>query len=131
MELKLAVICEAARERPDGRVDIIGVFDELRAPAFPAVQERMTVVFIVEWSAEEVGEQPFRANLVHANGAKILGLEGVTVVHAPGASPAMTRLIQPLEKVVFPAAGDYHFELVAGGGVMDVARIRLRELPPE
>jgi hypothetical protein len=109
MELKLAVICEAARERPDGRVDIIGIFDELHAPAFPAVQERMTVVFVLEWAADESGDQPFRANLVHANGMKILGLEGHTVVHASGNAPAKTRLIQPLEKVVFPAAGSYHF----------------------
>src|SRR5205085_8943356 len=92
MELKLAVICEAARERPDGRVDIIGVFDELHAPAFPAVQERMTVVFVMEWSAEEEGDQPFRANLVHESGRKILGIEGHTVVSAGPSGRAVTRL---------------------------------------
>lgn len=131
MELKLALICETARERSDGRLDIIGVFDELHAPAFPAVQERMTVVFVMEWSADEVGSQPFRADMVHSNGRKILGLEGHTVVHPAGAGRAITRLIQPLEKVVFPAAGDYHFELVAGGSMMDVAGLRLTERPAE
>ncbi len=130
MELKLAVVCEAARERPDGRLDIIGVFDELHAPAFPAVQERMTVVFIMEWSAGESGSQPFRADLVHASGRKILGLEGHTVVHAPGAGRAVTKLVQPLEKVVFPAAGDYHFDLVAGGNIVAAAGVRLTESEP-
>jgi hypothetical protein len=129
MELKLAVVCEAARERPDGRIDIIGVFDELHAPAFPAVQERMTVVFVMEWAATETGSQPFRANLVHATGRKILGLEGHTVVHGPSAGRAVTRLVQQLDKVVFPASGDYHFELVAGGEVLEVAGIRLTESP--
>lgn len=129
MELKLAIVCEAARERPDGRLDIIGVFDELHAPAFPAVQERMTVVFVMEWSPEESGDQPFRANLVHSTGRKILGLEGHTEVHRAGAGRAVTRLVQPLDKVVFPAAGDYHFELVAGGAVVEVAGIRLAQSP--
>jgi hypothetical protein len=129
MELKLAVICEAARERPDGRLDIIGVFDELHAPAFPAVQERMTVVFVMEWGADEAGSQPFRADMLHSNGRKILGLEGHTVVHPPGAGRAITRLVQPLDKVVFPAAGEYHFELVAGGSIVEVAGLRLTESP--
>jgi hypothetical protein len=131
MELKLAVICEAARERPDGRLDIIGIFDELRAPAFPAVQERMTVVFVMEWGADEAGSQPFRADLVHESGRKILGLDGHTVVHPPGAGRAMTKLVQPLDKVVFPAAGAYHFELVAGGNIVEVAGLRLTEAPLE
>ena len=129
MELKLAVVCEAARERGDGRLDIIGVFDELHAPAFPAVQERMTIVFVMEWSASETGDQPFRANLVHSTGRKILGIEGHTVVHPAGRGRAMTKLVQQLDKVVFPAAGDYHFELVAGGDVTEVAGIRLTETP--
>ncbi len=131
MELKLAVICEAARERPDGRLDIIGVFDELLAPAFPAVQERMTVVFVMEWSNDEAGDQPFRADLVHESGRKILGLEGHTVVAPRASGRAMTKLVQPLDKVVFPAPGDYHFELVAGGNIVEVAGIRLKESPVE
>ena len=131
MELKLAVICEAARERPDGRLDVIGIFDELHAPAFPAVQERMTVVFVMEWGPDETGDQPFRADLVHETGRKILGLEGHTVVHPPSIGRAITKLVQPLDKVVFPAAGMYRFELVAGGNLVEVAGIRLREAPPE
>ncbi|MEO5509315.1 MAG: hypothetical protein ABIV28_00805 [Longimicrobiales bacterium] len=131
MELKLAVICEAARERPDGRLDVIGIFDELRAPAFPAVQDRMTVVFVMEWGPDETGDQPFRADLVHESGRKILGLEGHTVVHPPSAGRAITKLVQPLEKVVFPAAGVYHFELVAGGDIKEVAGLRLADAAPQ
>ena len=129
MELKLAVICETARERPDGRIDVIGIFDELHAPAFPAVHERMTIVFVMEWAAEEHGEQPFRADLVHENGRKILGLQGYTTVQPVGAGRPKTRLIQQLDKVVFPAPGEYRFELVAGGDIRDTVRIRLVENP--
>jgi hypothetical protein len=129
MELKLAVICETARERPDGRVDVIGIFDELHATAFPAVQERMTVVFIMEWTAEEYGEQAFRVDLIHSSGRKILGLQGVTIVQPVPSGRPKTRLIQPLEKVVFPGSGEYHWELVAAGEIYETARIRLVENP--
>jgi hypothetical protein len=48
-------------------------------------------------------------------------------VSAGPSGRAVTRLIQLLDKVVFPAAGDYHFELVAGGDIVEVAGVRLTE----
>jgi hypothetical protein len=117
MELKLAVDCDDAHERPDGKIDIHGVFSELTAPGFPAMQERLTVVFVIEWSDEEVGEQPLRADLVDDQRQRVLTIQGHTDVLAAtdeGARP-QTRLIMPLEKIVFPHAGRYHFDLVAGG----------------
>lgn len=121
MILKLSAACEAARERPDGRLDLVGVFNELSAPGFPAMQDRMTVVFIVEWEEDEAGEQPLRADLVHESGRKVLTIEGQTEVDARGSdrSPAQTRLVMPLEKVIFPQPGRYRFELLAGGHSVD------------
>jgi hypothetical protein len=121
MILKLSAVCEAARERPDGRLDLVGVFNELSAPGFPAVQERMTVVFLVEWAADESGRQPLRADMIDDTGRKILTIQGHTDVEARGAdrAPAQTRLIMPVEKVVFPSPGRYRFQLVAGGDAAD------------
>jgi hypothetical protein len=121
MILRLSAVCEAARERPDGRVDLVGVFNELSAPGFPAMQDRMTAVFVVEWSADEAGRQPLRADLVDESERKVLTIQGHTDVDArdPGRPPAQTRLIMPLERVIFPAAGRYRFQLVAGGDSVD------------
>jgi hypothetical protein len=117
MILRLSAVCERAQERPDGRFDMIGVFHELSAPGFPAVQERMTAVFLVEWSADEAGRQPLRADLLDEQGRKVLTIQGHTDVDArpAGHAPALTRLIMPLERVIFPAPGMYRFEVVAGG----------------
>jgi hypothetical protein len=131
MELILALLCEEVRERADGRLDFLGVFDELSAPGFPAKQDRLIAVFILEWSAAEAGQQPLRADLVTATGEKVLSIQGHTDV-AAGASggPApRTRLVMPLENVVFPVAGRYHFRIEAGGRVLDACPLTLRELP--
>ncbi len=119
MNLTMAVICDEARERPDGRFDIVGVYSELSAPGFPAIQERMTVVFVIEWAVEEAGTQVLRADLTDADGQRILTIEGETEVsrRAGDRPPAMTRMIMPLEQVIFPRAGRYRFDLVAGGDV--------------
>ncbi|MGH7552069.1 MAG: DUF6941 family protein [Longimicrobiales bacterium] len=119
MELILAVICDQAAERPDGKLDLIGVFNELSAPGFPALQERMTVVFVMEWSPEEAGRQPLRADLIDEDERRVLTIEGHTDVSARrgGNGRAQTRLILPLERIVFPRAGHYYFDLIAGGDV--------------
>ena len=117
MQLILALACESAHARPDGRLDIVGVFDELSAPGFPAVQDRMTVVFIMEWSTGQEGRQEFQADLVAADGTKVLTIEGHTDVPGAGSSRPRTQLIMPLERVIFPEAGEYRFALTAGGAV--------------
>jgi hypothetical protein len=120
MNLALAVLCDEVRERGDGKLDVIGVFSELSAPGFPAVQGRMTVVFVMEWTRDEAGAQVFRADLVQDCGRRILTIEGETTVtrHTEGRPLPRTRVVLPLQNVVFPEAGAYHFELVAGGDVM-------------
>jgi|SRR5690625_131874 len=119
MELILAVACDDARVRPDGKLDIEGVFNELYAPGFPAKQDRMTVVFIIEWGRDESGRIPLRADLVDEDGQKSFTIQGHTDVEPRPAdrAPAQTRLIMPLEDVVFPRAGRYHFELHLGDEV--------------
>jgi hypothetical protein len=131
MELKLALLCEEARDRQDGRFDVTGVFNELSAPGFPAIQARMTALFIMEWAADEAGTQEFRADLASAEGRRVLTIEGETEVpgRAPGRPPAQTRLVLPLEEIVFPGPGRYHFDLVAGGDVHRACTLFLTERP--
>jgi hypothetical protein len=117
MNIRLAVFCDQATERPDGRLDVAGIFDELAAPGFPAMQERMTVALVIEWDATEAGRQPLRADLVDDDETRILTIQGHTDVTAPGDDrrPARTRLVLPLERVIFPHEGRYHLDLIAGG----------------
>lgn len=131
MILRLSAVCESARERPDGRLDLSGIFNDLSAPGFPAMQERMTVVFVVEWEPDETGELPLRADMIDESGRKLLTIQGHTQVDARGAdrSPPQTRLIMPLEKVVFPKPGRYRFELVAGGDAADACSFFVGQAP--
>jgi hypothetical protein len=129
MDLTLALICDDARERPDGRLDIVGAYNELAAPGFPALQSRMTVVFVMEWTEEETGPQAFRADLVEESGTRVLTIEGETHVapRSAGRAPRRTRLILPLEQVVFPQAGRYRFEVLAGGDLYPACSIFVTE----
>jgi hypothetical protein len=131
MKVNLAVTCDAAGERADGKLDIQGIFNELSAPGFPAMQERMTVVFVLEWSADEAGQQPLRADLVDETGERVLTIQGHTEVAERGAgrAPAQTRLVMPVDRVVFPRQGRYTFELLAGGDTVPACSIFVTEVP--
>lgn len=111
------LFCKDARTRPDGKLDIHGVFNELYAPDFPARQERMVVVGIVEWQRDLEGRIPFAVDLIDEDGAAIFSIEGHTDVDArsPSRAPAKTHFILPLENVMFPAAGRYRLRINLNG----------------
>lgn len=129
MELILALACDDATVRPDGKLDVRGVFNELYAPGFPAAQDRMTVVFVMQWSPEENGRYEFRADLVDANDRKVLTIQGHTDVDRrdEGRAPPQTRLVMPLERVVFPEAGEYRFVLRIGEDTREAFPLFLSE----
>ena len=120
MNLLISLACEDVRTRPDGRLDFVGVFDRLHAPGFPAAQDRMTVVFVMEWDASDTGRHEFAADLMAPDTRTVLTIEGHTDVSVPaeGGRPR-TRLVMPLERVVFPVEGEYRFVLRLGDDRID------------
>jgi len=103
------LFCADAQAGPDGKLDIHGVFNELYAPDFPARQDQMVLVGIVEWQRDLQGRIPFTVDLTDSDGKAIFSIEGHTDVDARPASkaPAKTHFILPLKNVMFPEPGHY------------------------
>ena len=111
------LFCADAGPGPDGKLGIHGIFNELRARDFPARQDRMVLVGIVEWPRELEGRIPFAVELADPQGMTIFSVEGHTDVDArpPSMAPAKTHLILPLENVMFPAPGHYRAKVNVNG----------------
>jgi hypothetical protein len=133
MHVALSLICDEARVRPDGKMDVEGVFNELMAPGFPAKQERMVLVTTIEWSPGDEGRNKFRIDLVGPDGKPSLTVDGHTDVDSrdPGRPPPRTRLVLPLEEVVFPQAGRYAFQIRVKGRKLRGPSLFLLETPGE
>ena len=103
------LFCADAGTGPDGKLSIHGIFNELNAPDFPALQDRMVLVGIVEWQRDLEGRIPFAVDLDDPDGVSIFSIEGHTDVEARPSSkaPAKTQLILPLKNVMFPMPGHY------------------------
>ena len=117
MKLLLALLCDDARVTPDGKLDIHGLFNDLYAPGFPARQDGVVLVLVVEWAREDEGRFAFRVDLVAPDGKPSLTVNGHTDVdrRPDGRPPARTQLIMPLETVIFPVTGAYRFRIRVKG----------------
>lgn len=121
MNLVLAIACDAATVSPQGKLDVQGIYNELSAPNFPAAQERLTVVLVLEWGARDAGEQPIRADLIGPDGDMVITIQGHTEVELgpDNEVPPQTRMVLPLENVVFQEPGRYFFRIQAGSETVD------------
>src|SRR4051794_16481775 len=131
MKILYALLCENAAERPDGRLDVHGVFHQLYAPGFPAQQDQITLALALEWEPDERGRIEFSIELIDPGRAPALSIPGHTEggEQQPFQGPPQTRLVMPLEDVVFPAEGSYAFELVMGEQRQRLAPLHLIKDP--
>jgi hypothetical protein len=131
MKLRFSALCEDARPTPDGKVDVHGVYHDLSAPGFPAQQDRLVLVLVIEWEREDHGRYIFKADLEEDGGDISLTVEGETEVHRPGPDqpPARSQLIMPMEGVIFPRPGQYTFRVKVKGETLEGPGIYLMEVP--
>jgi hypothetical protein len=124
-----ALLCERAEAGEDERMTAHGIFRRLYAPGFPAQQDRLVLVVAMEWDAGEEGRHEFRIDLLDPADSPGLTISGHTDVRQHGGSepPAMTRLIMPIDDVVFPSAGRYEFVLHILGQQVPLAPLHLIE----
>ena len=116
MRVLYAALCESARERPDGRMDVNGVFHELFAPGFPAEQTDVELVVVLEWTADEVGRQSFGIDVLDPARSPVGTINGHTDVRLPAGpgGPPRTAMVVRLDRMVFPQAGTYELVLTVG-----------------
>lgn len=130
MDVTLALVADAANLSDEGKLNILGAFNVIGAPNFPAVHSRMVMVLRFAVHPGEAGlPKDVKIVLVNADGV-IMGSLPVHVdlpeVIPPGAT---SDGIFPLENVVFPASGDYVFEIQIGGETKTGVRLTLVENP--
>ena len=77
----------------------------------------MTLVLSLEWDRSDRGRYTFRVDVRGPGGQPTLTVEGQSEVAPRPADrpPPRTRLVLPLEEVVFPVPGRYEFRITAKG----------------
>ena len=133
MRILASAVCDHAAASPDGKLDVRGIFHDLYAAGFPARQARMMLVLALEWDRADSGRYTFRVDVRGPGGKTTLTLEGHSEVTPRPADrpPPRTRLVMPLEDVVFPEPGRYDFRGTAKGRTLRGPVLYLIRMEPE
>jgi len=129
MKVLTSALCDHAADSASGKLDLKGVFHDLYAPGFPARQGRMILVLVLEWDRGDDGRYDFRIDVRDPAGNLTLSVDGYSEVSPRPADrpPPRTRLVMPLEDVVFPVQGTYEFDIKVKGQLLRGPTLHLVE----
>lgn len=134
MDVTLAVLADYANVSQDGKLNILGVFQEVNPAGFPASIAQMFLVVSFEASAAEFGTQKnIRIALLETDGSEVMGMEGPIVVQPPPrpGSRAFINQIVGLQGLTFQSSGDYAFHILVNGDDKRAVPLRVNDVPSE
>ncbi len=129
MVISLALLADGANASQDGKLNILGIFNSLAAPLFPAVHPQLHLVLQFEATrAEEGKDKQIEIQLADGDGAKLFDIAAHLVVPrgAPGQRIRMNHILA-LNGVRFPKPGDYVFNVLIGGDQKAAVELKLFE----
>jgi hypothetical protein len=131
MDVKLAVLADFASITREGKLNILGIFDEINTPELPAQLPMFYVVVSYEAGPAEFDtEKSTQIAVTDADGNVMVRLQqDITVsrVRRPGTRSTMNQ-ITGIVGMPFPKAGDYQFAILIDGREGTTIRLRVNEM---
>jgi hypothetical protein len=117
LEVTVAVLADYANVSQDGKLNIMGIFQEINAPDLPFALPQMYLVLSFSAGPAEFGSlRNIRIPLLHSDGREILAMEAqmqVPWANRPGSRAYINEAIG-LAGVTFEQPGDYAFSVLIG-----------------
>jgi hypothetical protein len=130
VEVTLAVLADYANVSQDGKLNIMGIFQEVNPPVLPFPLPQMFLVVSFEAGPAEFGSRKnVRIALLDNDGSEMLALEGQVDVQRPprpGRRAYINQVIG-LNGITFPRAGDYAFSILVGGETKEAVGVHVNE----
>lgn len=112
----MAFLADEANVSQEGKLNVMGVFDRIAAPAYPIVHPRLVFAFRVQAEYEDSGRPfPIRVRLEDEDGGTLFEATGeiVAPMVPPGEFLGANQLFS-LVGVQFPHPGTYRFVVNVG-----------------
>ena len=107
------LVADYANLTGDGRVNVLGIFNQIRASNFPARHHSMWLIAKVSLDiGERAVTRPFEIRLLDEDSNSAFDLEGDLPFHqSESGMPPEINIVLPLNNLVFPQPGIYNFRL--------------------
>ena len=130
MHIQYVVLCDQVILGGDGKPSLIGIFNDIQAPAVPLTIPRLAFVARILFTADELGESKRVEILLTDPDGNELGRPGGELA-LPAAPPGLDSLAVdiPLQFDLFevPAFGRYTFLLHVDGSPAAAVQLAVRE----
>ena len=114
MDVDLALLADAATIDGSGKLNILGIFDQLHTPTFPARHPKMALVLRFSAPITETGRHEIEITLKDPAGSELMRLDGEMHL-GPGPSTTLGGIRVPhvlnMDGLVFPNPGAYAFDV--------------------
>jgi Family of unknown function (DUF6941) len=128
--LDFAVLADYALIDQQGKLSVLGLFQHVWVPAFPALHPRAHLVLRVRGRRSEIGQHSIRIRFVDDHGTTLVEGEGTVSFGEP---PAGVTDVEAGAVLVFdlplPLPGQYAFEISMDGGEGHRVPLTAAQLP--
>jgi len=127
MECTLALLADGANVTPDGKLNVLGVFNALGAAKYPVTHPQMFLVVRLETSNAESGMQKkVEIQLSDEDGKKLFAINAnLTVPKGSPGAPIRMNHILALNGIQFQKPGNYAFNVFVNGDIKAAVDLKL------
>ena len=132
MRVPLALLADYANVTSDGKLNIMGTFNTIRAVGFPSTHPQMRLITVMETDPAERGTtKTIEIVLLDADGNKLLQIGGSLQVAADAPLAQRFNQIVELTGVQFPRPGAYSFRISVNGEEKTSIDLKLEQIPAQ
>jgi uncharacterized protein DUF6941 len=112
MQVTLAVLADYVNNTPEGKLNIMGIFNSVSAPAFPTLIHDMRIIVKFQFSAAERGQtRNVQFKFLDTDGNELLALSQPLDVPGNALNPEVAHIVN-LRGIVIPTPGEYAFSIL-------------------
>lgn len=116
MDATFSFVADAANADATGKLNVLGIFGQIRPSAFPYLHPSMFVIFNLTASASEFGrKRDFEISLMDPDGHALQQIKASSVVPKPeSGGKATIQIVLQMVNTPFPKPGPYSIDLMVG-----------------
>ena len=133
MRIVIFLPADYANVTGDGKINVMGIFNQINAATFPARHASMHLVVKLAAELGEYGQQRQLSVKLHdPDGKEIFGLSGPIDIPKPqgGMTPEVSAVLE-LKDLVFPRPGPYRFVVLVDKDYKGETSIHVNQLAPQ
>src|ERR1700744_3659104 len=130
MNIQVAVLCDAATEDLNCKLNLLGAFDTIYAPQMPAIHPQCAVALRATFQPGDEGDRQLTLNFINADGRAILqGVELQVSVTLPEDAHFLTRnFIINIQQLKFDEPGLYSVDVRLDSEVVTSMPLLVRQM---